>query len=283
MQPSRRAFLLGRRPVRDPWTVFLEDLALRCRGAVGPGAAGGGPPSALLTPCDETDVARARALCAERGVTLALAGAPGPHAVDGKPVLRVDPRLLDALEALPDGQGWRAQPGVRAGALARAGLAQFADAPGDLMLAQWLAAPAPWPEGRTAASGLAEVEALLADGARETLGAFGENDVRPLRTATVQRLAPALFQLAASGPHDGRYRLDALRPQAPAGVNLAHLLLGHGGTLAWVAGAVLRPPAAAAAPGAERPAAVSARDGRIKSLFDPGGLFPGFVCNRDIL
>ena len=53
---------------------------------------------------------------------------------------------------------------------------------------------------------------------------------------------PALFQLSTGpdaaacrgGAWAGRYRLDALRPQAPATVNLAHLLLGHGGTLAWV-------------------------------------------------
>ena len=59
-------------------------------------------------------------------------------------------------------------------------------------------------------------------------GAFGESDERPLRSATLQRLVPALFQLstgpdaaacAVGGAWAGRYRLDALRPQAPATVN----------------------------------------------------------------
>ncbi|MDQ6216178.1 FAD-binding protein, partial [Achromobacter insolitus] len=34
MQPSRRAFLLGRRPVRSPWAAFMERLTLLCQGAV---------------------------------------------------------------------------------------------------------------------------------------------------------------------------------------------------------------------------------------------------------
>ena len=112
-----------------------------------------------------------------------------------------------------------------------------------MTLAEWLAAPAPWPAGQCAASGVLSVEVMLADGIEECLGPFGEADVQPLRSATVQSLVPELFKLASGGDafatHDGhhwlgRYRLDALKPEAPATVNLAHLLLGHGGTLAWV-------------------------------------------------
>jgi hypothetical protein len=155
-----------------------------------------------------------------------------------------------------------------------------------MTLAEWLAAPARWAAGRCADSGVLTVDAMLADGVEETLGPFGEADVQPLRSVTVQRLVPALFQLASGGDafatRDGdrwlgRYRLDALKPEAPATVNLAHLLLGHGGTLAWVQGVTLAdvPPAAQPAPAAEPPGLATTRlDSRVKALFDPDGRFP---------
>ena len=134
-------------------------------------------------------------------------------------------------------------------------------------------------------------DVVLADGVEETLGPFGESDERPLRSATLQRLVPALFQLstgpdaaacAVGGAWAGRYRLDALRPQAPATVNLAHLLLGHGGTLAWVQEVLLTAvPAAGEAAGGDAPPLDDAAreagrrlDARIKALFDPDGRFP---------
>lgn len=196
-------------------------------------------------------------------------------------------------------------------ALAQAGLRQFAGLPGAMTLAQWLAAPAGWPAGDCAASGVLAVDLLLADGVEETLGPFGADDLQPLRSATVQRLVPALFQLVggdlAAACRDGdawlaRYRLDALAPQAPATVNLAHLMLGQGGTLAWVRGVTLAdcPPAetgAACAPRADglaprtagavaaAPRQATALQARIKALFDPYGRFPEFTSppNSDSL
>ncbi|AVJ29527.1 FAD-binding protein [Achromobacter spanius] len=294
MQPSRRAFLMGRRPVQTPWAAFVQRLALVCHGKVrdlGEGGADG--TCAILTPASEADVVQARKLCAEYRVTLELEGAAGPFAPSARPRLRVDPVLLTELTRLDgDVPQWRAQPGVTLAELARAGLRQFAGLPGDMTLAQWVAAPAPWPAGHCAASGLVAADVLLADGVEETLGAFGETDVQPLRSATVQRLVPALFQLASGGDafatNDGyhwlgRYRLDALKPVAPATVNLAQLLLGHGGTLAWLQGAVLidvppggdrqaegEPGPAPAAPGL----ATVRLDGRVKTQFDPDGCFP---------
>lgn len=51
MQPSRRAFLLGRRPVQTPWATFLQRLALLCQGAVRDlGEAPGLGPRAMLAP-----------------------------------------------------------------------------------------------------------------------------------------------------------------------------------------------------------------------------------------
>ncbi|KXJ67296.1 FAD-binding protein [Achromobacter xylosoxidans] len=299
MQPSRRAFLLGRRPVQTPWAAFVQRLALVCQGKVrdlGEGGADG--TCAVLTPVRGADVVQARKLCAEYRVVLELEGAAGPFAPSDRPRLRVDPVLLTGLTRLAgDTPRWHAQPGVTLAELASAGLRQFAGLPGDLTLAQWVAAPAAWPAGHCAASGLAAADVLLADGVEETLGAFGEADVQPLRSATVQRLVPALFQLASGGDafatNDGyhwlgRYRLDALKPEAPATVNLAQLLLGHGGTLAWLQGAVLTdvPPgndaqaadSPASRPGPAAPGLATVRlDGRVKTLFDPDGCFPEFL------
>ncbi|MGE8703326.1 MAG: FAD-binding protein [Achromobacter sp.] len=294
MQPSRRAFLMGRRPVQTPWAAFVQRLALVCHGKVrdlGEGGADG--TCAILTPASEADVVQARKLCAEYRVTLELEGAEGPFAPSARPRLRVDPVLLTELTRLDgDVAQWRAQPGVTLAELARAGLRQFAGLPGDMTLAQWVAAPAPWPAGHCAASGLMAADVLLADGVEETLGAFGETDVQPLRSAIVQRLVPALFQLGSGGDafatNDGyhwlgRYRLDALKPVAPGTVNLAQLLLGHGGTLAWLQGAVLidvppgddRQAEGGAGPTLAAPGLATVRlDGRVKTQFDPDGCFP---------
>lgn len=288
MQPSRRAFLLGRRPAQSPWAAFLQRLGLLCQGAVRDlGESGEAGPRAVLIPAREADVAHARALCAEYRVTLALEGAEGPFEIHYGPLLRVDPSALTELLRLPgEPARWHARPGVPLAALARAGLRQFAGLPGELTLAAWLAAPARWEAGRCAGSGVLAVDVMLADGVEETLGAFGEADVQPLRSATVQRLVPSLFQLASGGDafatRDGerwlgRYRLDALKPEAPATVNLGQLLLGHGGTLAWVSGVTLAdaPPAPQLPPPAEPPGLATTRlDSRVKTLFDPDGRFP---------
>ncbi len=299
MQPSRRAFLLGRRPVQTPWATFLQRLGLSCHGAVRDlGDAGAQGPRAVLTPARESDVTQARTLCAQYGVVMALDDAQGPFAPVHGPMLWLDPGALSGLARLTGPTPrWRAQPGVPLAALALAGLTQFNGLPGAMTLAQWLAAPAPWPTGQCAASGVVAVDLMLADGVEETLGPFGTADVQPLKSATVQRLIPSLFQLSggafATGYEPGqawggRYRLDALAPQAPDTVNLAQLLLGHGGTLAWVQGVTLeaRPGLVAAAqPETGVSAPSPTLQTRIKSLFDPYGRFPEFqdAPNSDIL
>ncbi|MGE6916285.1 FAD-binding protein [Achromobacter kerstersii] len=291
MQPSRRAFLLGRRPAQTPWAAFMQRLKLLCHGQVQDlGEDGPGGAQAILTPTRDADVAHARALCAEYRIVMTLEGATGPYASSSRPRLRIDPSALTGLARLAgEPPRWRAQPGVPLAALTQAGLRQFADFPGAMTLAEWLAAPAPWPAGRCAASGVLAVDVMFADGIEETLGPFGEADVQPLRSATVQSLVPALFQLASGGDafatHDGyhwlgRYRLDALKPLAPATVNLAHLLLGHGGTLAWVQSVTLTDAPAwnETGPAPETPGLATVRlDGRVKALFDPDGRFPLFL------
>lgn len=297
MQPSRRAFLLGRRRVQTPWATFLQRLALLCHGAVrDQGEAPGEGPRAVLAPQREADVVHARALCAEYGVVMALDEAPGPFEPVNGPLLWIDPGRLATLARLSGPvPRWRAQPGVPVAALAQAGLRQFDGLPGAMTLAQWLAAPAIWPAGRGADSGVLAVDLLLADGVEETLGPFGADDVQPLRSATVQRLVPALFQLAGgelaaacrvADRWAARYRLDVLAPQAPASVNLAHLLLGHGGTLAWVQGVTLGVGAAPTAAQADAAPVAAGRStaalqARIKALFDPHGRFPELAARPD--
>lgn len=212
---------------------------------------------------------------------------------DGSPVLYVDPSLLNTLTSESDAGQWLAQPGCRLGDLADAGLSQFRGAPAELTLAAWLAHAHGWVPGRTAASGLVGVDVLLSDGTTERLGPFGASDLRPLRSATVQRLVPALFQLSNSPDSvtcrnasrwPCRYRLDALLPAESAEVNLAHLLLGHGGSLAWVESLVLTPGEAWAGPAAGQGTALPpvpadavgpARrlERRIKTAFDPLDLY----------
>ena len=210
-------------------------------------------------------------------MALALDGAEGTAV---GPCLRVDPANLSGLARLAgDTPRWRAQPGVPLAVLAQAGLRQFDGLPGAMTLAEWLAAPAAWPAGRCAQSGVLAADVVLADGVEETLGPFGESDERPLRSATLQRLVPALFQLstgpdaaacAVGGAWAGRYRLDALRPQAPATVNLAHLLLGHGGTLAWVQEVLLTAVPAAEGREAARRRRWTVRRGRRDAGSTPG-------------
>lgn len=291
MQPSRRAFLLGRRPAQTPWAAFMQRLKLLCQGPVddqGEDAPGGA--QAILTALRDADIAHARTLCAEYRVVMVLEGATGPYAPATGPRLRIDPSRMAGLARLAgDAPRWRAQAGVPLAALTQAGLRQFDGFPGAMTLAEWLAAPAPWPAGRCAASGVLAVDVMLADGIEETLGPFGEADVQPLRSATVQGLVPALFQLASGGDAFatragshwlGRYRLDALKPEAPDTVNLAHLLLGHGGTLAWVQSVTLTdaPAWTEADPAPEAPGLATFRlDERVKALFDPDGRFPLFL------
>ncbi|WP_233233710.1 hypothetical protein [Bordetella sp. LUAb4] len=269
--------------------------------------------AACLRPLSLVDVRVARELCAEYGVAMALAGTRA--AAPGCPCLWVDPRSLNTLRCLDDGlpsstlgvqyahagQGpglrFRAAPGVTMATLAQAGLTQFAGLPAGLTVAAWLAgrehvAVSP---GLACPPGLVSVDVMLADGALETLGPFGASGGVPLRSGTGQALIPALYTLStragaawcrAQAAWPARYRLDALTPPAPAEANLAGLLAGHEGALAWVDSVVLQAVTPSDSGGqagvadmvsAESvPYAAQARalDANIKDAFDPAGLYP---------
>ncbi|MFT0533018.1 hypothetical protein ACMHYJ_09340 [Castellaniella hirudinis] len=291
--PSRRAFLSGRRAQRSPWDDFLSRLRRGADGQVFDFATAAG--SARLVPANMQDVYRARSLCLEHGVTLALDGIPASAALDDMPVLWVEPGAAMARhERLgPDDSRWFVQPGCLIGDLEAAGLPQFCDQPPHLTVAAWLAdrRACDWDRGCTADSGLVHAMVLLSDGTQANLGAFGVDNRKPLDNLRVQAMIPRLFELQAGvqdAAEDGpewaaRYRLDALAPAQGQTVNLAHLLLGHGGELGWVEWLVFDQragrPADRAYPAryGNRPgpdAAAQARDEAIRQLFDPDSLFP---------
>jgi len=251
-----------------------------------------GVDAARLAPVGADDVLRARALCAQYGVQVALArvGTAAP----ARATLWLDPSVaLTRLEPLADAPGlWRAEAGVRIADLHAAGLPQFADAAPDMTLAAWLASRASTrcAPGHTADAGVRGLAVMLADGTRTALGPFGEHDVQPLRSPVVQQLVPKLFELVRGDDAricrmqsrwPARVRLDALCP-CSGSVNLAHLLLGQLGTLAWIEAAILAvPPADRADTSPAAPSAVSSAgmqaaarlDAAAKSLFDPDDLF----------
>lgn len=298
---SRRAFLTGRRSAQSPWEAFGQRLRNTVEGTFYEFDAHEGVGRARLVPKQASDVHKARALCAEYGVLLALDGVPHAARLNDHPVLWVEPgRDLSLCQRLePGGTKWFVQPGCLLGELEAAGFSQFAELPCHITVAAWLAdrTLCDWPVGETAASGLSHASVLLADGTLASLGPFGEHNKKPLEGARLQQLVAALFQAAAGadaqacqagGLWPARYRLDALLPAAGQTVNLAHLLLGHGGDLGWVEWLVLdeqmaqpqtEPPFArrytsARAGEAGLAAPAGDLDMRVKSLFDPDERFP---------
>lgn len=291
--PARRAFLTGHRADQTPWEALMQRLR---RGIVGKLFDFGTPAgSARLVPGEMADVYRARTLCQELGVRLALDGIPHASRLDDAPVLWVEPGVaMSRFQRLSEGDTrWFVQPGCLLGDLEQAGLRQFVDLPCHLTVAAWLADRewCDWGAGRTADSGLVHASLLLNDGTQANLGAFGEANHKPLDSLRLQQMIPRLFDLSTAASTvqlreqalwPGRYRVDALAPEGGASVNLAHLLLGHGGDLGWVEWVVLDERAPLYAPYEykdrffqRKPTAeVLALDGQVKALFDPMGVFP---------
>ena len=297
---SRRAFLTGRRTTQSPWEAFCQSMGRKVMGKFFELESHDGSRSARLQPKQSSDVHIARALCAEHGVLLALDGVPQAARLSDHHVLWVDPgRDMAGCQRLaPDSSKWFVQPGCLLGELEAAGLTGFADLPCHITVAAWLAdrTLCNWASGHTAESGVEHVSVLLADGTVVGLGPFGQHNQKPLEGARLPQLVPALFQ-ASTTPEaqhcrqlthwPARYRLDALSPANGAPVNLAHLLLGHGGDLGWVEWLVIDEHA--------RPYLEPSRessfstydqlgtghdwqaadlDARVKMLFDPSELFP---------
>ncbi|MCL4747516.1 MAG: FAD-binding protein [Burkholderiaceae bacterium] len=95
------------------------------------------------------------------------------------------------------------------------------------------------------------IDAVLADGTQEHFGPFGERAKRALATSRASSLVSSLFELAAQERDEiervwprvmrrvGGYNLDVFHPRSErpytsdGSVNLAHLLVGSEGTLAY--------------------------------------------------
>ena len=303
MQPGRRAFLLPGGAARDPWTQFQQRLARVVAGTVADESTDSRMPRARLQAQRPADVHHARALCAEFGVLLADAHAGLTDSGGTQPWLWVDASRLGGHAAPDTALGLiSAEAGCRVGTLqaALAGSGWHATAlqevPAEWTLGRWLATADGWLPGGCAASGVHAVDVMLADGSSEQLGSFGVAATRPLGP-TIRALVSGLFETAASpavtamraAPRwPGRYRLDALLPETPEGAtpipNLAHLLLGSRGTLAWVERVHLRlvqgdAPARCATTNASLDhssahAAVQHIDADLKHRFDPATRFP---------
>ena len=114
------------------------------------------------------------------------------------------------------------------------------------------------PAWGTLADRLLGIDAILDDGTRQLFGPFGERSSVSLNSGRAGQLVSSLFGIAAGVQADiarhwppgqrvpDGYLLDAFhpRPQRPytpdGSVNLAHLLAGSAGTLAWSARLHLR-------------------------------------------
>ncbi len=294
-QPSRRAFLTGRRTSATPWGQFCARLSRTCVGSVSWDQEDQST-QAWLKPARPVDVIHAQALCREFGVQLILLNAdanPDP----GRPILWVDSRaewaqleLVDAAAGL-----WRADAGVTLWSLHQQGVGIFSDTfdvtHAHQTVAQWFASPF---EGRLMHSGIAQAEVLLADGTLEMLGPFGASGIRPLKSLSLQKKIPSLFELAQSpqaalcAQYENwplRYRLDGLMPQSGDSLNLAWLFQGHGGSLAWLQALWLQIPTPASMvndtlpslqdavdPATVRQSALEL-DQSIKQTLDPTGVF----------
>ena len=294
-QPSRRAFLTGRRTPATPWGQFCARLSRTCVGSVTWDKEDQST-QAWLKPARAIDVMHAQVLCLELGVQLILLNSdaePDP----GRPILWVDSRAEWAQLELIDAEAglWRADAGVTLWTLHQQGVGLFSDTfdatHAHQTLAQWFASPF---DGRLMRSGIVQAEVLLSDGTLEMLGPFGASGSRPLKSLSLQKKIPRLFELAQSSQavlcaqcEDWplRYRLDGLMPQSGNSPNLAWLFQGHGGSLAWLQAIWLQMPMPAAGVTEPLPSlkdsvdpvaagrAATELDQSIKQTLDPSGVF----------
>ncbi len=276
--PSRRGFLMGRRPSSNPWDKFCERLRRNIKGSLYDFGATTGAGSARLVPGEPADVRHARALCAEYRVVLALGGISQAATPLGQSVLWVEPgNELGGFKRLSEGSPqWFVQPGCFVGELCAAGFQPLADVPGHLTVAAWLADRllCDWNTGETWKSGLDHASVLLADGTTATLGPFGEDSRQPLENLMLQRLVPDLFQLSGKAaaqscrrltPWAARYRLDALSPRVVLNELTMNCDMDTG-----------RPAFSTHHDSSEDEAWFFAADldAQVKTLFDPNDLFP---------
>lgn len=289
---TRRSFLFGRSiRAEEPWLRFLARLRRSCQGDVRP-LADSGASRARLEPRRLEDVLHALALCREHGVCMALAGLPLTPAQAARPTLLVEAgRAWASLVPIGDGL-WRIDAGCPVSVMQAAGVCLAPDCDPVENLAQYISMlRVPAQDAQLGACGVEAVECLYPDGSIEVLGQFGVHDSQPLRSLAAQRTIPALFQLAMRDDVQTMaqnhrwplcYRLDALMDVSGQGVNLAHLFLGHRGSLGWLVAAHVRSTPPLQQNGHEATGAgdqglpsshMRAIELEIKRIMDPDGVF----------
>lgn len=303
---SRRSFLFGRRAPSTSWGSFCARLARTCQGSVrweqNPSIL-----QAWLIPAREGDLEHAIALCKEYGVKMMLDGIAVEPCATAMPLLWVEPGrawATHAIEQSATDRFLRTDAGCKLSDLRQQGLEWVDEKLQDWSVAHWFASSeaAQWHTAQSGLSVIDRVQVRLSDGTSEVLGPFGASALTPLRSIRVQQMVPKLFELAASkqaltcarsAAWPARFRLDALMSTDGQEPNLAHLLAGHAGSLAWVqqvwfrlgpshiagSDSAIEPistaskPAELAEPTSELNQAAAWLDSEIKKTFDPVGLF----------
>lgn len=279
---SRRSFLFGRQSTpHDAWSKFLSQAKARCQGELKLLA----DTQAHLDPAGFEDVVVARELCHVHDVVLALDGIDLPAHDRSRRVLWVQAgSAWGSILPLGETGLWRVDAGCPLPVIQAAGLLEHGTIQGVTNLAQWLAMagrhqPLRELEG---VSQLHGVDWLLPDGTVEVFGPFGAQDAQPLRSLAAQKLVPKLFEIASRPEVQAcqahwsmAFHLDALFDVSE--VNLAHLFLGHGGSLGWLVAATFikgaQPmPLHVNTAGVDEPA-VSEIDLLVKKVFDSHGCF----------
>jgi hypothetical protein len=282
---------MGRRTPATPFEQFYTRLARTCLGRVRTepvGVQSLDAPQAWLKPVRQEDVAHARALCQEYRVALILDGGKPPTALT-QATLWVSPQTEGATFSLVDTEAgiWKIDAGCSLAQLQETGVFAEMALGSERTLAHWFA----WPGMSEAVRVVERAEVMLADGTVEVLGPFGASAQAPLRSLTMQRLVPKLFELAVSDaaqrcarviPWPACYRLDALIATATHEPNLAQLFFGHQGRLGWVQTLWLRRTDPAVAPQRSAQTKVDRAiqtpltaqlDEELKHILDPLGVF----------
>lgn len=286
---SRRAFFGAKAPEVSQWDQLLLQLQRKTQGQL---RGLDHEEQVVYRPSILADLHHARQLCHAFDASLYVLGQHTPVSDGTKPIVWLDLTALNQLMPIdPQKNQWFVQAGVCLGQLREVGFDLASSLPDELSVANWLADPQ-WQSYSLAQlpqSGLVHASLMTADGSVNSLGLFGEKNTKPLNTAFLRRIVPELFQLANSelaqallDPPQwlGRYRLDIFTTKNTE-LNLAHLLLGHGGDLGILEWVVINkkerktpvPFASSINPDPTLQMAAQELDAAIKQLFDPEGLF----------
>lgn len=244
---SRRSFLFGRQATdHDKWSKFVVTLRRACQGSVKLIA----QHEAHLQPATLDDVIRARELCQNHQVLMALDGLKLPERDRTRFVLWVEAgSAWGSVIPLGDTGLWRVDAGCPVTVMQAAGLVQSPERIDIQNLALWFAnlyrgQPL---SARALAKHLVSVDWLLPDGTIEVFGPFGAHDAQPLGSLTAQKMVPKLFEMSLQpqvadslrqGKWPSHFHLDALADEQQ--VNLAHFFIGHGGSLGWLVAATFQ-------------------------------------------